>query len=425
MSPSFIHAADIHLGFQQYHSKDRADDFYAAFDLMIDDALERGVDFVLLSGDLFHKRNVDPTTLIQATVGLGRLRAADIPVIIIEGNHERPHRLDDLSWVDFLNDGCYAVALDAPYANGAMVYEAWSAESPGAYVDLPCGVRIVGVRYSGAATKRVVDDLAACMAENPSPPGASTIVMLHAGLEGIVNRYSASVRREDIEVLRPHCDYVALGHIHKPFDQDDWLYNPGSLETNGTDEVAWADRGYLVVNCETGDAPSHVVTRIPSTRRPFLLLKHGVDGHDSPQELYEAIHTLAEAQLQPQGRAKPVVRLRLTGILQFSRSDLDLGHVENILTEQLQPLLAMVKDETTPSEMEIRLSESQSRKEVERYVLTELAARDARRAPDASAWADMTLDLKRLALAETDPSEIIDVLGRFLDRPDITVDEED
>ena len=27
--------------------------------------------------------------------------------------------------------------------------------------------------------------------------------------------------------IRPYADYVALGHIHKPFEMDAWIHNPG------------------------------------------------------------------------------------------------------------------------------------------------------------------------------------------------------
>ena len=69
--PRFLHLADVHLGFDRYDSKERTQDFYYAFN----DALEKyaiapQVDFVLIAGDLFEHRNIQPATLNQAQLGI-------------------------------------------------------------------------------------------------------------------------------------------------------------------------------------------------------------------------------------------------------------------------------------------------------------------------------------------------------------------
>ena len=46
----FMHVADVHLGYQQYGSKERFNDFSRVFLHIVDQAVERQVDFVLLDG---------------------------------------------------------------------------------------------------------------------------------------------------------------------------------------------------------------------------------------------------------------------------------------------------------------------------------------------------------------------------------------
>src|SRR5205085_423416 len=77
-------------------------------------------------------------------------------------------------------------------------------------------------------------------------------------------------------------DYLALGHVHKPFEFYDWMYNPGSTETCGAEESLWEDRGYYYVQIDTDIADSmdedvtdsdqspHRATHLVSTRRPFV-----------------------------------------------------------------------------------------------------------------------------------------------------------
>ncbi len=102
MKTRFLHCADIHLGYKQYNSPERGNDFARAFFSIVDAAIAERVDFVILAGDLFHKRAIDALTLNQAVAALERLDAANIPCIAIEGNHERSHYEDYLGWMDFL-----------------------------------------------------------------------------------------------------------------------------------------------------------------------------------------------------------------------------------------------------------------------------------------------------------------------------------
>ena len=285
MSARFLHAADIHLGYAQFCSEARLGDFQAVFDRLADDAIARRVDCVLLAGDLFHKRAVDPLTLYGATQALVRLRNAGIRVLAIEGNHERPPSPGEPSWLTFLRNMGLLVLLDVTYDAGQPELAPYAAETGrGAYLDLDCGVRVVGAKWYGASTTRVVEDLAPRLAALRAASPRYTVLMLHAGLQGVLDNYSATLTRADLDALRPHVDYVALGHIHKPYMQDDWLYNPGSLEANSTAEVAWTERGYYDVSVTPQSDRPHRATKVVVPGRPFVLLSFGVEAWRTPAE---------------------------------------------------------------------------------------------------------------------------------------------
>ncbi len=303
MAARFLHAADIHLGFMQYNCTERFNDFGRAFFAVIDDAIARRVDFVALAGDLFNKRAIDPPTLLQATAALERLQAAGIPAIAIEGNHERSYYNEGFTWLDYLAEVDLLTLLTPIYAQGQMALAPWDARAhSGAYIDLPCGVRVIGARYAGASTGRLVQDLAGALAALPGPRPAYTVLMLHAGVQGVLDQYSGTLSRAQLEQLRPYVDYLALGHIHKPFIQDDWIYNPGSLETNSTGEVEWADRGYFVVDVEPGHVPAHHVTRVRGRRREFVRLRFEVDAWPDPEALCAQVQ--AYLQREANGRRR-------------------------------------------------------------------------------------------------------------------------
>ena len=318
----FLHAADIHLGYVQYGEKERYNDFGRAYLRMMRAAIAERVDFVLLAGDLFDQRDVDPQTLLLATRGLSEVRDAGIPVLVVEGNHERPHWHDQVSWLDYLAQAGLLQELSPWYGDDGLVLAPWDAGThAGAFVDLPGGVRIYGHRYVGASTARTIEELAARLAEQPR--AAYSIMMLHTGVEGVLPQYGGGLTHAQLAPLRPFVDYVALGHIHKPFAHDDWLYNPGSLESNSVEEVAWPERGYYLVEVDCA-ARSHRARLVPGERRAFVRLSYDVTPLKTPGEVLETIGLYLAAQAARQRAAQPVVELTLTGKLAFGAADLPL-----------------------------------------------------------------------------------------------------
>jgi len=60
---SFLHVADLHLGYSQYGLEVRREDFDRAFHELIDKTFELKPDFMIIAGDLFHQAHPSNTTL--------------------------------------------------------------------------------------------------------------------------------------------------------------------------------------------------------------------------------------------------------------------------------------------------------------------------------------------------------------------------
>src|SRR5258707_15094973 len=118
----------------------------------MDDAANRSVDFVVIAGDLFNKRAIDALTLIHAIEGLKELKQRGIPVIAIEGNHDRSYYREGTSWLQFLCHQQYITLLDPRMQDGAPLLEPWNAGNMlGAYIDLPGGkLRVYGLKWQSA-----------------------------------------------------------------------------------------------------------------------------------------------------------------------------------------------------------------------------------------------------------------------------------
>ncbi|WP_049923008.1 DNA double-strand break repair protein Mre11 [Halopiger djelfimassiliensis] len=105
-----IHTGDTHIGYQQYNTPERRQDFLEAFRSVIEDAVADDVDAVIHAGDLFHDRRPGLVDL-QGTVDILRTLAdADIPFLAVVGNHEGKR---DAQWLDLFADLGLATRLDA------------------------------------------------------------------------------------------------------------------------------------------------------------------------------------------------------------------------------------------------------------------------------------------------------------------------
>jgi exonuclease SbcD len=427
MRCKFLHVSDVHLGYQQYNLKERFNDFGRAFEHIVERAIAERVDFVLLAGDLFNRRSVDALTLLQAVVSLGRLKDAHIPVLAVEGNHELAHYGDRLSWMGFLTDQGYLVTLNPRFEDGQAVLEPWNG-TQGTYLDLAIGhggdagtVRVYGAGYFGAATKHVVATLTETLAAADHGQVDYVILMLHAGLDDVLPAYSATVPHSLLAPLHDYVNYLALGHIHKPYARDEWIFNPGSPETCSVVEAEWSERGYYLVEVDTTTDPPHRAQLMPNPRRPFVRVWVSVDQCSSPDHLY----ALVEAELQavasrsagPPPRDEhaglpPVVEVVLEGVLPFSASELNINRLQATAESTFNALIVRVTNRTVPTEFEIRSDEALPRAELERQVFTDLIERDLRYRPGAAQWAELAVEIKRMVVEESSPDGIIEHLRR-------------
>jgi exonuclease SbcD len=424
MRATFVHTADNHLGYEQYGYIERFNDFARAFHAVVDDAVARHADLFVIAGDLFNKRAIDALTLIQAQQGLERLKAAGIPAVAIEGNHDRSYYKDGVSWLQFLCWQGLLQLLNPLIEDGVPKLTSWDQQSMrGAYVDLQGGkLRVYGLPWYGASTARVMEgfaeELATKRAEEDAAGVEYRLLLMHTGVEGILPQLHGLPTRAQFEPLRGLVDYIALGHVHKHYAIDDWLYNPGSTETWGAEESAW-ERGYYVVQIDTdvgeGELHHRAEHRV-NPRRPFLRLTFKVDGITTPTSLYEHFERFcrdkAREHAEVVGR-EPVVDVALTGILGFDASAYERPKLEECVQRHFRPLIPRVHDNTRDADFEPDADEAgdgrdrSTWQQLEVHVFQELLSRDARYQPSAAQWARVLSEVKTMALGSEDPASIV------------------
>ncbi|MBD2460724.1 DNA repair exonuclease [Oscillatoria sp. FACHB-1407] len=413
----FLHIADIHLGFDRYDNRERTKDFfYALQDVLQRYAIAAQVDFVLIAGDLFEQRNIQPAILNQAQICFEMLREANIPVLAIEGNHDnRPYGTKS-SWLRYLADWDFLILLEpGDVAAGELFYEPWNVETKrGGYIDLPCGVRVLGSYWYGATAPKAIEQIAAAI-ENLPPGPEHIVLMFHHGLEGQIARYAGALRYDEVLPLRnAGVDYLALGHIHKNYSVEGWIFNPGSLEANSIEESRYERGAYLV---DIGAAGVQAELKRDYYQRSVVRLSCTLRGHETLEDVEQvAIAQVQRAiqsnQLNPDDA--PIVELRIEGQVGFNRLDLDTRQLQQQLQALSNALIFLLKYEADSVTYASPLSDDASRSQIEQEVFVDLLTANNVYKKRAQALSRGMIDLKNLQLEGRSEQELYQFVETLL-----------
>lgn len=416
----FLHIADIHLGCRRYNLEERTKDFYRAWmDVVEKHAIANRVDFVLICGDFFDRRNVDPQAMNHAMVGLRALREAEIPVIAIEGNHDQRDTLTEFSWMRSLSQWEYLILLEPVSSeDNPISMSAWNEDDrTGSFIDI-AGARVFGSHWYGASANTAIPLLADAM-RSARREGRFNILMLHTDVEGQLKRPIPALTIAKLNELKTLTHYVALGHTHKRFDIDNWAFNPGSLEPTAIDEYR-EERGlYLVeVDAEHKVSAEHITDY---TQRPFQRISFDVSGAADPEAVYSGLMETVEREARKHDpdsdKPQPIIEVTLRGQLGFKNSLLEIRRMREEIEERTGALHVMMRNQSVPVEYAVAagLDAQAPRQERERRIIEDLIARDARFRERAREMAELVIESKRLALSQESPDKILELIEQKLD----------
>jgi DNA repair protein SbcD/Mre11 len=413
--PKFLHIADIHLGFDRYDSPERSKDFFLALqDVLQRYAIAEKVDFVAIAGDLFEHRNLQPNVLNQAKVCLQDLEAAGIPVVAIEGNHDNTPYGTKTSWLRYLASWNNLILLEPDTVDGRIVYEPWDDENKhGGYIDLECGVRVLGSQWYGSAAPQAIAQLAAAIAALPPAAGA-TVMLFHHGLENQIARYQGALRYSDLLPLKEAgVAYLALGHIHKNYEEQGWIFNPGSLEANSIEENSFKRGAYLV---EIGATEIRAELKQDYYQRSIVRLQQLTRGDEGVEDVEAGAIALVNQAIKTgtlNPTVQPIVELRIEGYIGYDRLELDTRKLQQTLKHLSNALVFLLRYNVDSVEYASPLPDEASRLQVEQEVFTDLLAAHNTYKKRAPRLAQGLIDLKDRQLqgdSEEDLYEFIDQL---------------
>ena len=389
--------ADIHLGFRQYGSQERMLDFATAFMKAMKFAVEQKADFVIISGDLFHKKSeMDPVTLTQATKVLEMAKKNDVPVIAVEGNHDATFFRDGFSWMDYLSRNRLIINLKPRFDDGVIVEE-WNGEA-GAFIDLEIdrGVRIYGMKYYGNVTEKILEEYVRKIKNKDF-----TIFTAHVGVEGYVNMYGC-ISATKLHRLKNRVDYVALGHIHRSFVEGDFIFNPGSLESCDATEYGY-ERGIFLVDVDDDGGVNCRLVKDFYRPRPFVFLNYRMKEPDTAAFEQFLRSRLEEGKIAE--KAVIHVNVELAGI---RRGHIDEVGMEEAVKRILNPLVVRMRFEG--GDRVFQPVGLDSRESIERHVISQIL-----QSYSYGEIADHVLRLKSLLLSGRSVADIDSFISEILD----------
>lgn len=212
----FIHTADIHLdsplrGLSAYPNAPFERLRLAtrhAFERLIDVALEEKVDFVVIAGDLYDGNWDQFNTGLFFVRQMGRLKAANIPVYVVLGNHDAQSRMTR--------------SLHLP--DHVKVFDSKKAQT---FLLDDLQVAVHGHSFKVAAT---TENLA--VNYPVAKEGWFNIGVLHTALEGD-SQHASYAPCSIAELEAKGYQYWALGHVHKQWirsGQTTTIAYPGNLQ---------------------------------------------------------------------------------------------------------------------------------------------------------------------------------------------------
>ena len=412
----FLHISDVHLGCTRYQLEDSPKDFYRAWiDVLQKYAIGENVDFVVMAGDFFHKRNVPPETMNHAFAGLSLLKDAGIPVAAIEGNHDQKHSDSEYSWLRSLENWRLIHIIEPRSVEGKFVYDEWNYDSEhyirGGFIDIG-NARIFGSAWYGASANWAIPMLTEAIKENRRE-GAFHILLLHTDVEGHQTHPIPALSLANLKELKSVTDYVALGHTHKFYEIDNWAFNPGSLEITKIDEYRETRGAWLVEVDENNQVNARHLRDY--TQRPFQRIGFDVSGFAETKDITEGVldKVKGEARTAENGKPQPIIEITLRGHLGFPNSLLEMQRIREVTQKLTDALHVRIKNHSAPVEYAVAadLEEDVSREKLERRVIEDLIFRDNRYKIRAEEITEAVIGAKRMVLSDEEPEKIADFIA--------------
>jgi exonuclease SbcD len=324
MAWRLLHLADIHFGMENYGRLDAASglnqrllDFARSTHLAIEYALEHGVHLAIFAGDIYKHRDPDPSWQREFASCVRRLTDANVPVVILVGNHDLPNTLGKAHAVEIFDTlGLPEVTV----INKPAIHILQTSDGPVQVAGLPYITRSF-LLSRDAYKDRSIEEVNRLLIEKGEETlrwlaeqvdtTLPAILTVHGSVANAILSSEQSIMMVGHDPIislsaltNPVWDYVALGHIHRHQDLNQGQQPPvvyaGSIERIDFGEER-EDKGFVWAQVEKGTTTYEF---IPVPARRFVTIRLDTRDGDPLQ--------LLEQELTQRDITDAIVRVAIT-----------------------------------------------------------------------------------------------------------------
>jgi DNA repair exonuclease SbcCD nuclease subunit len=326
------------------------------------DILTRKVNFIVISGDLFHVNLPDLESVKRVVEKLRQAKDQEIPVYMVYGSHD--YSPNATAMIDVLDTaGLLTRVMEAEQDDDGNIRLSF-------IDDQSTGIKLCGLSGRSYALERKYYEL--LDRASLEKETGFRIFVLHTAVEKVKPASAAYGQGIAVTLLPQGFEYYAGGHIHEYVNENvqgtGRIVYPGALfGSTFTDLEITArgtKRGYIIVNC------SDRITNLEFVENDLIeTIYHEINGENrTSKEVNDELIQLCES-IDPQGQ---IVLLKLVGILSSGKvSDIEFGKARSILKTKSADFVFINRRALTIRESTRIVVEGEAPEEIEKKVFTE------------------------------------------------------
>ncbi len=353
----FAHLADCHIG--SWRDPLLTDLNTIAFGKAIDMCIEKNVDFIVISGDLFNTSLPSIDKLKEAVRKLKEAKDNNIPIYMIAGSHD--FSPSGKTMLDVLENAGLAVNV----AKGEIKEDKLSLNFT---IDKKTGAKITGLLGKRGGLER--DYYENLIRDNLESESGYKIFLFHTLLTELKPKSLEKVDSQPLSLLPKNFDYYAGGHPHFVFSEkiDDYgiISYPGPLFPNNFKELEELHNGgfFIVENNST----THIPIKIYDVENISIDCEH-----KTPEEVEHSL----KSEIEKREIKDKIITLRISGTLESGKpSDINFKDIYSLLKEKGAYTILKNSSALTSKEFEDIKVEMSNTQELEDKLIKEQIAKD-------------------------------------------------
>jgi len=356
----FAHLSDVHLGFQKHESLQKIEQ--QVFEKILDECINRKVNFILIPGDLFHVNIPEMRVQKFAFAKFRQVHDAGIPIYVVYGSH------------DFSPVSNSVIDLLAEIGYIRKVTNATSHED--GKISLKCLIdEKTGTKITGLSGLKVGKDREWYEKLDRSSLEAEQglkIFLFHGGISDMKTDSGMDGDQMPLSLLPKGFSYYAGGHMHKfnhqSFDEYSNVVYPGTpfagYHTDLEDNANGQKRGFVLVEF---DDKIKSVDFVEIKNTEYEIIEVDANNRKAESVNQELSEKTADVDV-----VNKVVIVKIQGELMSGKTaEVDVSIVRDNLNNKDALVVNVSKNQLTSKEYSITEAKGSNKEEIETNVFSE------------------------------------------------------